>query len=95
MSVTANQLMSLFNDCELGPDFEAGTLPTINAAKLTRLSDYLTKLDPDTFGTDAAAVTPDQFVVLVYNTYTEQIRNIERSTARQTAVDAVDEPEEF
>jgi len=72
--------MNLFNDCELGPDYEPGTLPTINAAKLTRLSEYIAhrlRIDP-------GDVTTDHFVAYLYNEKRDEIFAFEKG---QTAVD--------
>ena len=95
MAITGAMLASLFNGCDLNAQYEAGSLPTIGEAKLLRLASYLTKLDPDTFGTVAANVTPDQVVVFIYRWLRDQIVAIEKSDARQAVLDAVADPDEF
>ena len=92
---TPTQFKALFNDCALGANYTAGSLPTIDNVKLLRLASYLTKLDPGTFGTDPAAVTTDMAVVFLYKGLRDQIINIERSDTRQAVLDAVPDPDEY
>ena len=87
--------MAMHNDCTVASGGGAGSLPNINAAKLLRLASYLTKRDPDRFGTDPAAVTVDQVVADIYDHYAPSVKSSERDEDIQAAIDAVDDPEEF
>ena len=83
MATTNQQVRDLFNNCDLNADYEGGSLPNIDNAKLLRLAAALVYKFPEIFGTVAANVTADQFVVYLYNWLAAFTRSVEREIAEK------------